>query len=412
MTSDDAGTASAGMNPAGTSAGMNPADTSAGMNPADTAPVTPAAAASEDVAPPQMRGVLGELRAGVAMVRAGRFHAPPMNARVRRVFYPLSILVALWNETMANAELRRRYLRAMVPQVVLMVLVGLFWVFVVKGIDAGGFEFTATTKGGLTITNTLKDGEKAATGLWALFVLLYSTLTIWEWIVISLTREHHDALSWHVASHVGVPPEERIDNPRVRLDVNWLVTKFKRRVQGGFIMLVSGLPLAVFVLAVLAPVTIALADAFAALPGVATALELIMNQPANLILAVVAAYWLGVFTLGKTAHAWRDEIVDDPFFLRHLDRIADRFPRLLGWLHLYARILRRAVGLVRRPAYVAENARWETAGMVLMRVLVSLPGLYLLVRPLIPVAATVIIAARSPDTLKGLPVSIVLDERQ
>jgi hypothetical protein len=356
--------------------------------------------------------VLGELRASVAMVVNGRFHAPPASAHVRRLFYPLSVLVALWNATMANDELRRRYLRTMVPQAVLVVLAGVFWVFVVSEVQSNLEGFDLQVKGkNLTVTELAKKSEKAALSLWAIVLTLYTTASVFEWVIIALTREHHDAMSWHVSTAVGVPPEERIDAPRVRLDVQWLVTKMKRRIQGGIILLVSGLPPAILLLVLLVPFLAAIEEAFESVPGMKDGLELFANALPNVILFAVGAYWLGVFTLGKTAHAWRDEIVSDPFFLRAFDRWADRFPRLLGWLHLYARILRRALGLVRRPAYVVEHARWETAGIILLRLVISLPGVYVLLRPLVPVTATVLIAARSPDTLKGLPMSIVLEER-
>lgn len=273
-----------------------------------------------------------------------------------------------------------------------------------------GYDIHSSGKN-ITLTQMAKGTEKAAMSLWAIVLALYTTMSIFEWIVIALTREHHDAMSWHVSTAVGVPPEERIDAPRVRLDVHWLITKMKRRIQGGIILLASGLPVAILLLIIIAPFVSAIADAFKTMPMAESMIEVFANAVPNIVLAAVGSYWLGVFTLGKTAHAWRDEIVTDPFFLRAFDRWADRFPRLLGWLHLYARVLRRALGLVRRPAYVVEHARWETAGFILLRIVVSLPCVYLLLRPLIPVAATVVIAARSPDTLKGLPVSIVLEER-
>jgi hypothetical protein len=59
-------------------------------------------------------------------------------------------------------------------------------------------------------------------------------------------------------------------------------------------------------------------------------------------------------------------------------------------------MLRGAVGLVRRPAALAERCPWETAGFALARIVLSLPVLYLLARPLVPVAATLVVAARAP----------------
>jgi hypothetical protein len=329
--------------------------------------------------------VLDELRAGLALVRAGRFHPPPLTARARRVFYPLGVIVALWRSMWGDAPLRRRYLNALMPQAALVIAAGIAFVFYIDGVDVN----INVTPGNFTVDA----GEKVALSLWAIILSLYTAMSVFEWIVIALTREHHDALSYAVSTAVGVPPEEDIQRPRVRLDVDWLVTKMKRRLQGGIILLVSVLPFGMLITVV-----------FSLAPFGA-------NAPSQLFTAVVGSYWLGVFTLGKTAHAWRDEIVDDPFFLRLSDRYADKHPRLLGWLHLYVRILRRVLGRVRRPAHVVESATFETAGLVLLRILISLPGVYVLLRPLIPVASTVVIAARSPQTLKGLPLSLVLEER-
>lgn len=373
-------------------------------------PASAAAPTSEEVAPAYARRVLDEVRAGIALVRSGRFHAPAPQWRTRRVFYPLGVMVALWRAMWRDRALRTRYLRAMLPQVALVVVAGIAWVFFIDGVDTSGFNFEATSEG-LTITNAAKDTERAALSLTTILVSLYTTMSIIEWIIVAFTREHHDALSWEVSSAVGVPPEERIENPRVHLDVQWLVTKMKRRIQGGIILLVSAVPPAVAVTAIVMPLALSLAKALAGVKGSNPVINLLANVPSNLFITAFGAYWLGVFTLGKTAHAWRDEIVDDPFYLRRMDALADRFPRLFGWLHLYARVLRRALGLVRRPSWVVERAPWETAGLVLLRIVISLPAVYVLVRPLIPVTATVIIAARSPETLKGLPVSIVLDER-
>lgn len=330
-----------------------------------------------------MHELVEQMKAGIALVRAGRMQPPPMRAHLRRSLYPLAVAVALGRAVWGNGPLRRRYLGTMIPQVLLVLVAGVGW------------------------TMFMKEGERAALSLWARLLSLYTAMSIFEAVIIAFTREHHDGLSYAVSAVVGAPPEEDIARPRVRLDVDWLVTKMKRRVQGGIILLVSVLPFGVLISVAVAPIALALADRL----GGRALVAFLANAPAQLFVLVAGAYWLGVFTLGKTAHAWRDEIVSDPFFLRWSDAAADAYPRLCGWLHLYTRVLRRALGRARRPAHVVEAAMFETGGLVLLRVLISAPGLYLLLRPLIPVAATVVIAARSPETLSGLPVSLVLDER-
>jgi hypothetical protein len=348
-----------------------------------------------------LSSIYAEAKAGLALVRAGRFLAPPADARLRRVFYAPGVFVALARAVWNDKPTRERYLRALLPHAILTLVVGVALVVLGVGIGREDFNFHYDGK---NLTRTV---ERSARSTAALVASLYGTLVVVEWFVIALTRQFHDALSFHVSTLVGVPPEEEIGDPRVRFDVDWLVNKMKRRVQGGVILLTTILPVLILYGVVVSPIVYALAKQLIS----GRLVEPLLNAVPNLLVPLIGAYWLGVFTLGKTAHAWRDEIVPDPLYLRGLDRAAARFPRALAPLHLYARILRRVLGLVRRPAYLVERAPWETIGFVMVRVVLSLPGVYILARPLIPVAATVIIAARSPETLSGLPVSLVFDER-
>ena len=343
------------------------------------------------------RELLVETRAGLAHAAAGRFTPPPSTARVRRVFYGPGVLIGLARSVWASPALRRRYLRTMLPQVALTLVVGVIVVvfFQDERIEVHGANLRTAAVNGAQST--------------AAFVAsLIGALALAEWGIIALAREHHDALSYDVSTLVGVPAEEEIPQPRVRLNVNWLVTKFKRRVQGGLILAFTVAPPAFLAVLVLSPVAGALFGLFHEEDWA----NGVINVLPNVITAAGGAYWLGVFTMGKTAHAWRDENVADPFFLRFVERSVARFPRLLGWMTLYARLSRSVMGLSRRPASVVEHAGWETFGFVVARIVVSVPGVYLMFRPLIPVAATVIIAARAPATLRGLPVALVLDERQ
>jgi hypothetical protein len=232
----------------------------------------------------------------------------------------------------------------------------------------------------------------------------YGTLSIDQWIVIALWREHHDALSHDVAVLVGVPSDVYADGaavdvkPRVRLDVDWLIDAFKRRARGALIVFLTLTPLAFALSLALGPL---LHAALGGLHHDELADAALASIP-NLVAFVGGAYWLAVFTIGKSGHAFRDSVDGDPFFLRVLDRIVRKAPRLFAPLGFYARAVRRVLGVVGRPAYVTEAAPWEACGLVLCRVLLSVPAVYTIIRPLLPVASTVIIGVRSPDTLTGL----------
>jgi hypothetical protein len=342
--------------------------------------------------------IADEARAGLDLVRAGRFHAPAEQAKARRVFYTPTIFVALLRALWADPALRTRYLRVFLPQAVLTVVVGVAFVAVF-----GDTDFTFHYDGKHLERTMVKNAKNTV----ALVGSVVGAMAVVEWLLIAFTRELHDAFTYALSVVVGVPPEEELPAPRVRLDVDWLITKLKRRVQGGFILLACILPPTALYLAVFAPLLVRLVKKSVVSSWMGPA----FNAAPHGLLLVASAYWVGVFVLGTSAHAWRDEEAPDPFFLRSLDRVAERFPRAGGPFHLYARVLRRAVGLVKRPALIAERAPWETLGFVLLRGVIAFPGVYVLLRPLIPVASTVVIAARSPETLRGLPLSIVLKER-
>ncbi|HSN97249.1 MAG TPA: hypothetical protein VLS89_03090, partial [Candidatus Nanopelagicales bacterium] len=65
------------------------------------------------------------------------------------------------------------------------------------------------------------------------------------------------------------------------------------------------------------------------------------------------------------------------------------------WLpRLYGRLLRRMTSQVFSPAARFERSPWELAGVAVARVIGGLPGCYLFLRPLIPVAAQHVLMAQ------------------
>ncbi|MBL8743645.1 MAG: hypothetical protein JNK04_21195, partial [Myxococcales bacterium] len=43
-----------------------------------------------------------------------------------------------------------------------------------------------------------------------------------EWLVIALSREHHEQITRAVTERFGLPPEDALATPRIRLDLRWL----------------------------------------------------------------------------------------------------------------------------------------------------------------------------------------------
>jgi hypothetical protein len=170
------------------------------------------------------------------------------------------------------------------------------------------------------------------------------------------------------------------------------------------ILVVTALPFMVLAFLVVAPLLGFVLD----LLGVDDAIVLVGSAAPDVILFLASAYWLGVLTLAKSPHAWRIQAAhapsastSDPFFVRAVDTSARRFRflRIFG-TDLYVRLARRVIGDTHRPASVAEHAGYEVTGLAFARAVVSFPGVYLMLRPLIPVASTMIIAARAPHALR------------
>ena len=202
-------------------------------------------------------------------------------------------------------------------------------------------------------------------GVVAFWSEVLATLGIIEWVVIALSREYHDALSKTASELTAVPPEDLPYRPSIRLNLRWLLKKMKRRIRGA-LLVAAGAP-------VLWP-TVLLAHG--------------ASWVQTLALGAFGVYWLLVFTVGKTEHAWSCASPPAPWFVRLAERAAaHRWLRFWVW-PWYARILRRMSAPLFSPAAHLERAPFEVAGLGLARAMTRLPILYTLSRPLIPVAAT------------------------
>jgi hypothetical protein len=194
-----------------------------------------------------------------------------------------------------------------------------------------------------------------------------------EWIVVALSREYHDELSVRACHATGAAFEPLAAPPRVRFDLRWFKTKLWRRIREA-LLIASGLPAIALVLYV----PYAGIYAYSALS------------------AAWAAYWLAVFAIANAPSAWTEALPRPPFYLRALGAAA-KVP-VLGLLpRAYAAILRRVSASVLPACAAMERAPYEAAGLAVARAMSCIPGLYVTMRPLFPVAAWHALRAREPS---------------
>jgi hypothetical protein len=209
---------------------------------------------------------------------------------------------------------------------------------------------------------------------WTWLLALLGLLSGVQFVVVALSRRYDDWLSFHASRLASVLPEDETPKtPKVALDLRWLKKKIYRRLRG-YVVFAAGFPLLML---------------FRLVPSVGTWLF-------SLAVMLWGWYWLGVFTAAKSAHAWADDgRAPPPLLLRSLEaHMPER--RLLGPFRWYTRIWARLTRGVYPPASAFERAPAPFLGLALARVVLSLPGLYLLARPLVPVAAGRLCAEADP----------------
>ncbi len=208
---------------------------------------------------------------------------------------------------------------------------------------------------------------------WTWLLGFIAILSAAEAVIVFLSRRWDDWLS-HCASRLASirPEDDEPKVPRLALDIPWLYRKLKRRIRG-YIVFGAGLPM-------LLPLRL--------VPSVG-----------HWLFAVAAMfwgwYWLGVFSAAKSAHAWADEDrALPPAPIRTLNSFPAR--RFLAPVHWYGRTWARVTRSVNPAATTFERTPAAFLGLALARVVLSLPGLYLLARPIIPVAAGRLCAEADP----------------
>lgn len=210
---------------------------------------------------------------------------------------------------------------------------------------------------------------------WAWLLALVTLLSAAEAVVVFLSRRWDDWLSFHASRLAAIRPEDETPKePKIAFDLGWLYRKMKRRMRG-YIVFGAGLP-------ALLPLRL--------IPAVGGWLFTIAAT-------LWGWYWLGVFSAAKSAHAWADEErALSPAPIRTLnERLSTSV--VFAPLRWYARAWARITRSVNPAATTFERSPAAFLGLALARVILSLPGLYLLARPIVPVAAGRLCAEVDPE---------------
>jgi hypothetical protein len=222
---------------------------------------------------------------------------------------------------------------------------------------------------------------------WKQVLEIVGGLSALEGVIVFFSRRWDDWLSFYISGLAGIRPEAP-EPPLCKLafDLSWIGRKLKKRIRG-YVIFGSGMPL--LYLLRLVPV------AGPWLFGAATTLW--------------AWYWMGVFTAAKSGHAWVDDgIAPPPLLVRVFNA---RFATGWWWgpLRLYGRVWAWLVRGVSSAAAAFDRNPASFLGLALARAVLSLPGLYLLARPIVPVAAGRLCAESDPGDRFTMAPSASLD---
>lgn len=209
---------------------------------------------------------------------------------------------------------------------------------------------------------------------WAYILAFLTMLSVFEWCVVFASRKWDDRTSFDLSRLVHTRPEDEVRPvPKLTFDPRWAYRKGKRKARG-YAVFFGGFPL----LALLRLV-----------PGVGHFLF-------GAAVSVWGYYWLGIFTVAKSAHAWNDgDRAKEALPLRVIRSAAYRTRLLLPvrpYVRAWAWVTRDLYG----PAEAFERTPAPFLGLALARALVGLPVVYLLFRPIFPVCAGRLLAEHDP----------------
>lgn len=209
---------------------------------------------------------------------------------------------------------------------------------------------------------------------WAALLAIIATLSALEVVIVFFSRKWDDAISFELSRIAGILPEDLSPpNPRLGADFGWAYRKVKRKVRGTLVFM-AGLPL-------FFPIQFVPAVGGWMFTGAAT---------------IWGWYWVGAFAAGKSAHAWADaEKADAPLPLRSVRTVSNR--RFMWPVRVYVRLWERVTRELYPAVTTFEKNPRTFLGLGLTRVVFSIPILYLVFRPILPVAAGRICAESDPE---------------
>ncbi len=223
----------------------------------------------------------------------------------------------------------------------------------------------------------------------------YASIVVAQWVVVALSRDYHDALGDRAAEQSGLPPLPGPPPvPRIRLNLRWMGKRLRDRVRAA-LAFAAGLPA---ITMVLIPISVSAAVASG---WSARILDMTSNFAHGTLTFLWGSYWLAVSVCAKSPHSDKASATGEPWFYRADSHSIARVP-VLGWIvRAYASVTRRLTKPLAGAAVCAERASYESAGLALAQLLVSLPLVRLGGRIVVPVAASHIVlrAQRSPPRI-------------
>jgi len=308
-----------------------------------------------------------EARKGAA--RASELAPHPDASRFARFGYGAALPFALARVAFRDPAFRRRYLWTVGYQFTVVVVLGVWLTLSSREI-------------GITLIKAGAEHIERA-GTPGFLAALYATLCAVEWVVLALTRDFQTVLGREISLRAGIAPEDEDIDPRIRVNGPWLRRKLKNRIRGAIVF------------ATILPLT-----------ALGREIPIVGPAIASLLFAAWAIYWAGVFVTAKSALAWDNEATaPDPIYVRAAESRFATVP-VLAWLaRVYARLWRTLTRSMFAPASHYERSPFELSGLSLARIIRYVPGAYLLVRPLYPVAASHLLLAskRESDSLNAAP---------
>ncbi len=193
-----------------------------------------------------------------------------------------------------------------------------------------------------------------------------------EWLVIALSREHHEQITRAITERFALPPEDPQQTPRIRLDLRWLWRRV-RRWGRGIKAIIGVLPVVLAFSLVLAPLGI-------------------RERASGVVLVLWSFYWGAVIACSKTAYAWRTEGDASAPQPRYVESFR-RWPIVSLWARFLGRMTKSSAPAVRE----VDAQLWEFLGLSLARTLLGVPVLYSFIRPSLPVAALLVLATPAPE---------------